>query len=231
MSPKPTPDTAIEAAYVAEGGVRGFLHVPGRPSVASIAITHGAGGNCTAKLLVDVANTWAARGITVLRFDLAFRQSKESGPPHPSKAAADRASVREAVHYLRRRGADPVLVGGHSYGGRQASMAVSEDNDLVDGLVLLSYPLHPPGKPEKARTAHLPSITTPTLLVSGTKDPFGTPEELNDAIQSIPATTDFVQIIGAGHDLSAAKHRVAVRCLDAAKTLWKIDTEDDERSV
>lgn len=220
MSPKPAPEPAAKAAHIAEGGVRGFLHVPDGPSVGSLALTHGAGGNCTAKLLVDLANTWSAGGITVLRFDLAFRQLKQSGPPHPSKAAGDRDSVRDAVAFLRSRTGEPVLVGGHSYGGRQASMAVAEDEALASGLVLLSYPLHPPGKPEKSRTAHLPDIAVPTMFVSGTKDPFGTPDELADAIALIPAETTSVEISGAGHDLSAAKHRVAERSLDAATSIF-----------
>ncbi|KZF05187.1 alpha/beta hydrolase [Rhodococcus sp. EPR-157] len=217
------PDSTHEAAYVADGGVRGFLHLPDGNPVASLALTHGAGGNCTAKLLVDVATAWSARGIAVLRFDLAFRQARESGPPHPSKAPGDRDTVREAVTYLRDRGPGPVLVGGHSYGGRQASMAVSEDSDLAAGLLLLSYPLHPPGKPEKARTAHLPDIAIPTLSVSGTKDPFGTPTELREAIGLIQAGTSFIEITGAGHDLSAHKHHTAERSLEAAVTLFGID--------
>lgn len=219
------PDSTHEAAYVDEGGVRGFLHLPDGAPVASLALTHGAGGNCTAKLLVDMATAWSAHGIAVLRFDLAFRQARESGPPHPSKAPGDRDSVRYAVTYLRDRGPAPVLVGGHSYGGRQASMAVAENNDLAAGLLLLSYPLHPPGKPEKARTAHLPDIAIPTLSVSGTKDPFATPTELREAIDLIPAQTSFIEITGAGHDLSAHKHRTSERSLEAAVALFGIDVD------
>lgn len=201
-------------------GVGGFLHVPPGESAFSLALTHGAGGNSNAKLLVEIAETWSARGVTVLRFDLAFRRARPSGPPHPSKAAGDRDSVVAALDYLRRTASGPLVVGGHSYGGRQASMAVAEHHDRAAGLVLLSYPLHPPGKPEKARTAHLPNIEIPAVFVSGSKDPFGTPAELADAIALIPAATTFVELTGAGHDLSAAKYKAAERTLDAAKELF-----------
>lgn len=218
------PDRATAVRHVDGGGVRGHLHLPAGDSVASLALTHGAGGDCTTKLLIDIADTFSSRGVTVLRFDLAFRQATSSGPPHPSKAEADRDSVRAAVGFLRQVGPARLMLGGHSYGGRQASMAVAERSDLASGLMLLSYPLHPPAKPEKMRTAHLADIAVPTLFVSGTKDPFGTEAELRDAMNSIPAKTDFVSVSGAAHDLSAAKHRTAQRSWDAAVSLFSLET-------
>jgi predicted alpha/beta-hydrolase family hydrolase len=98
-----------------------------------------------------------------------------------------------------------IFLGGHSYGGRQSSMLCAElskeESDLVAGLLLLSYPLHPPRKPEQQRTQHLPDLRTPTLLVNGTRDPFGTIEELERAIKMIPAKTRLLPIEGGGHDL------------------------------
>ncbi|MCZ4079650.1 alpha/beta fold hydrolase [Rhodococcus sp. H36-A4] len=195
--------------FVDVAEVCGFLHASSGPSVGSLALTHGAGGNCNAPLLVATAEAWSARGFTVLRFDLAFRRRRPSGPPHPSKADADRASIEAAVTYLRRLGGGPIVLGGHSYGGRQASLLVAEQPELVDGLILMSYPLHPPGKPEKARTAHLPQLRTRTMFVHGTKDPFGSPVELSDAIALVPVHTAAIEISGAGHDLSAQKYGVA----------------------
>nr|WP_296777775.1 alpha/beta fold hydrolase [Rhodococcus sp. (in: high G+C Gram-positive bacteria)] len=210
----------------ADDGVSGHLHSPHGEPIAALALTHGAGGNCSARLLVDIAQLWAERGVTVLRFDLAFRQAKPSGPPHPSKAAGDRDSVRAAVQALRARFTVPILIGGHSYGGRQASMVAAEDDDIAAGLVLLSYPLHPPGKPEKARTAHLPDIAMPTLFVSGTKDPFGTPTELGNAVGMVGGASRFEQIVGAGHDLSAAKHRVAERAFVVSSEFFELATSN-----
>ncbi len=94
-----------------------------------------------------------------------------------------------------------IFLGGHSYGGRQSSMLCAEDTDLAAGLLLLSYPLHPPRRPEQQRTQHLPDLRTPALFVSGTRDPFGSPEELQQAIKMIPARTNLLTIEGAGHDL------------------------------
>ncbi len=94
-----------------------------------------------------------------------------------------------------------VFLGGHSYGGRQSTMLCAEDPDLVDGLLLLSYPLHPPRKPEQLRTQHLPNLRTPSLFIEGTRDPFGSIEEMEAAIRLIPARTQLLKIEGAGHDL------------------------------
>jgi predicted alpha/beta-hydrolase family hydrolase len=94
-----------------------------------------------------------------------------------------------------------IFLGGHSYGGRQSSMLCAEEPDLVAGLLLLSYPLHPPRRPEQQRTQHLPDLRTPTLFVHGTRDPFGSIEELQRAIKMIPAKTKLLHVEGAGHDL------------------------------
>ena len=92
-------------------------------------------------------------------------------------------------------------LGGHSYGGRQASMLCAEEPDLVAGLLLLSYPLHPPRKPEQQRTQHLPDLRTPSLFVHGTRDPFGTVAELEQALKMIPGKTKLLVVEGGGHDL------------------------------
>jgi predicted alpha/beta-hydrolase family hydrolase len=101
-----------------------------------------------------------------------------------------------------------VFLGGQSYGGRQSSMLLA-DQELADGLLLLSYPLHPPSRPAQLRTQHLPKILAPTLFVHGTKDPFGSIEEIESARKLIPARTELVLVEGAGHDLGfkGKKHR------------------------
>src|SRR5229473_7079983 len=131
----------------AKNSVRGFLHRPQRPSGHAIALTHGAGSNCQAPLLVAVANEFARAGFTVLRFDLAFRQARAGGPPRPGDAALDREGIRAAASALRRIAGGRLFVGGHSYGGRQATMLAAAYSGVADGLLLLSYPLHPPRKP------------------------------------------------------------------------------------
>jgi predicted alpha/beta-hydrolase family hydrolase len=189
----------------AEGTVRGFLHRPTQPSGDAIALAHGAGSNCQAPLLVAVAREFEAAGFTVLRCDLPFRQARAGGPPSPGGAANDREGLRAAAAVLRGMAAGRVLLGGHSYGGRQASMLAASDRTVADGLLLLSYPLHPPQRPTQLRTAHFPELATPAVFVHGSRDPFGTLEEMRSALALIPAETTQVEIEGAGHDLKGAK--------------------------
>ena len=181
--------------------MRGFLHRADPQGAGSLVLTHGAGGNCNAPLLVALAELFAASGLSVLRCDLPYRQRRPGGAPSPPDAKTDQAGLRRAAELMKNQFAGPAFVGGSSYGGRQASMVVAAEPALVEGLLLLSYPLHPPGRPAQLRTAHLPSLRTPTLFISGTKDAFGSIEELESAIKLIPARTMLVAIEGAPHGL------------------------------
>src|SRR5688572_7601733 len=106
---------------------------------------------------------------------------------------------------LKERGAKRCFIGGQSYGGRQASMLTAAEPDLVGGLLLLSYPLHPPGRAAQLRTAHFPKLKTRALFVHGTKDPFGTIQEMEAALPLIPAETRLLPVDGAGHGLLPKK--------------------------
>jgi len=185
--------------------VRGYLHLPDSPNNDSLVLTHGAGSNAQAPLLVALAETFSAAGFTVLRCDLPYRQSRSFGPPGPGDATRDRAGLRNALAALRKMISGRLFLGGHSYGGRQCSMLCAELSkevpDLVTALLLLSYPLHPPRKPEQQRTQHLPDLRTPALFVHGKRDPFGSITELQQALKMIPAKTKLLPIDGAGHDL------------------------------
>jgi len=184
-----------------------------------IVLTHGAGGNAKMALLVLLAEAFCAAGYAVLRVDMAFRQKKPFGPPSPSGAAADRASLADAVVAMRRLVTRSVVLGGQSYGGRQSTMLAAEQPGLVEALLLLSYPLHPPGKPEKPRTEHFPKLHTPSLFVSGTKDPFGTIAEIREAIQLIPARHELIEVAGAGHDLGGKKFAMAATVVERLRML------------
>jgi predicted alpha/beta-hydrolase family hydrolase len=146
--------------------------------------------------------------VHVVRYDLPFRQQRK-GPPRPGDAARDRSGLQQQMIILRAQSAGPVYMGGASYGGRQASMLAAEQPGIADGLLLLSYPLHAPGKPEQPRTAHLPKIDVPVLFVHGTRDPFGSIDEIESARKLIPARTQLVLVEGAGHDLKGAAAIVA----------------------
>lgn len=180
--------------------VRGFLHRPAKAIGDALALTHGAGGNCNGPLLVALAEAFAAAGVTVLRYDLPFRQQRAFGPPRGA-GDADRAGVVAAAGTLRNLLKGRILAGGHSYGGRMTSMVAVEDPKFADALLLLSYPLHAPGRPERPRTSHLPEIKMPVLFIHGTKDGFGSIEEMEDARKLIPAKTSLLIVENAGHDL------------------------------
>lgn len=183
--------------------VRGFVHRQPNAEGNALILTHGAGANCQSPLLTAVANALFAGGFTVLRCDLPFRQQRGSGPPKPGDAGRNREGLKNAVHLMRKLVSGKVFLGGHSYGGRQATLLCSEGPGIADGLLLLSYPLHPPRKPEQLRTKHLPQLHTPSLFVHGTRDPFASIEELELALKLIPAKTGLLPVEGAGHDLGA----------------------------
>jgi predicted alpha/beta-hydrolase family hydrolase len=189
----------------AEPAVRGFLHEPAPPNGDALVLTHGAGANSQSKLLTAVANAFADAGYLVLRCDLPFRQSKPFGPPFPALAARDREGLRRAVEVLRTKASGRIFLGGHSYGGRQATMLAAEQPHLAAGLLLLSYPLHPPRKPTELRTKHFPQLNTPAVFMHGARDPFGSHQEMESALALIPAQKLLVEIEGAGHDLLGKK--------------------------
>lgn len=193
---EPEPETLLR--------VPGFLHRPPEPGTDALVLTHGAGSNCRSPLLVMLAKAFAAAGVTVLRFDLPFRQKRPHGPPFPAGAQQDREGLREAVKALRQVLPGRVFLGGHSYGGRQISILAASEPSVVDGLLLLSYPLHPPKRASELRIAHFPDLRTGALFVHGSRDPFGSLEEMRQALNLIPARTELIAMPGAGHDLSNA---------------------------
>src|SRR5215470_14907120 len=184
----------------AEPVIRGFLHLPPVSNGSAIVLTHGAGSNCQAKLLVEMSSALAVSGFTVLRFDLPFRSVRPQGPPRGG-AERDREGLRRAVSVMRKKTGGHLLLGGHSYGGRQSTMLVAEEPELVEGLLLLSYPLHPPRKPAELRTTHFPNLRKPCLFVHGTRDPFGTIAEMQSALELIPGPHALLEADGTGHDL------------------------------
>jgi uncharacterized protein len=200
--------------------VRGFLHRPEAHTAGGIILTHGAGSNCQTPLLVSLAEAFCAAGLTVLRCDLPFRQSRPHGPPPPKSAERDQAGLRAAVSSLRRElggpalGSDPskktIFLGGHSYGGRQASMLAASDPSIADALLLLSFPLHPPDRPTQLRSGHFPDLKTPALFVHGERDGFGTDAEMQTALALIPAPTQLLSISSAGHELLSVRNRRAL---------------------
>ncbi|WP_333891843.1 alpha/beta family hydrolase [Mycolicibacterium gadium] len=200
--------------------IAGIAHEPSGQGVpvGTVMLTHGAGGSRDSPLLQKICDEWAARGWLAVRFNLPYRRRRPKGPPSNS-AATDQAGIVEAVELARTLTKGPVVAGGHSYGGRMTSMVVADDAAKVDALTLFSYPLHPPGKPERARTEHLPRISVPTVFTHGTADPFGSIDELRTAAALISGSTEVVEINGARHDLGSKSLNVPALAVDAALRL------------
>jgi predicted alpha/beta-hydrolase family hydrolase len=187
--------------------VRGFLHRPHDSVGDCLVLAHGAGSNCNAPLLVALAEAFCSAGFTVLRCDLPFRQLRPNGPPPRGSAERDQQGLRAAATCMRRQTSGRLFLGGHSYGGRQASMLASDEPSVADRLLLLSYPLHPPQRPSELRTAHFPRLQVPALFVHGTHDGFGSIDEVAAALTLIPARTQLQEVAGAGHELLNKKNR------------------------
>jgi uncharacterized protein len=176
------------------------------PTAGAVLLFPGAGSGRETPALVAIDRALAP--LPVERADFPYRREGRKAPDRAPKLIA---CVRdEAAALAERAGVDPsaVVLGGRSMGGRMCSMAVAEGLPAA-GLVLLAYPVHPPGRPEKLRVEHLPDVRVPCLFVSGTRDPFGTPDELAAATAMVggPVTTHLVE--GGGHDLKRADAAVA----------------------
>lgn len=198
--------------------IAGIAHEPDGNPEGVVVLTHGAGGDRDSPLLQQVCDEWARRGWLAVRYNLPYRRRRHTGPPSGS-AAADRAGIVEAITVCRGFADGPLIAGGHSYGGRQTSMVVAAHAADIDLLMLFSYPVHPPGKPERPRTEHLPEITVPTVFTHGTSDPFGTPTEVRDAAALAAGTTAVVEIAGARHDLRSKTLNVPALAVSAALQL------------
>jgi uncharacterized protein len=204
--------------------IAGIAHEPEATPKGTVLLTHGAGGSRDSPMLIRLCDEWARQGYLAIRYNLPYRRRRPKGPPSNS-AKADQEGIVEAIAWARELGHGPVIAGGHSYGGRMTSMVASwgerSDGGRSEGggpdvLTLFSYPLHPPGKPERARTEHLPDITVPTVFTHGTSDPFGTIDEIRSAAGLLSGPTQIVEVTGARHDLGSKTLDVPVLAVSAA---------------
>ena len=180
-------------------------------SIAGVVLFPGAGSSSTHSSLLAMQD--ALSPLPVARHDFPYRIA---GKPFPDKAPVLIATVKEHVRAFAESlgvSTSQIVIGGRSMGGRMCSMAVADEEDplLVAGLVLVSYPLHPPKKPDTLRIEHLPRVTVPTLCVSGTKDNFGTPQELRDAFSVVAGDVTWSWVDNGRHELAKADSDVAQR--------------------
>jgi predicted alpha/beta-hydrolase family hydrolase len=169
---------------------------------------HGAGGSMADRGILATATALRDHGIGVVRFNFLYREKKSSRPDPMPKLMA---TIKAVVEYVRSEiKPKRVIIGGRSMGGRAASMLAAEDVNAsvytpADGLLLLAYPLHPPGQPEKLRDAHLPRVTMPVLCVNGTRDAFCTRELMERVLQNVGANWQMHWIDGADHSFHVPK--------------------------
>ena len=171
-------------------------------------LTPGAGADRDQPALVAIEEALAPEAIAVERMDFPYRRAGRRSPDRPAVLVN---AVRDVAAGLAERTGLPataLVLGGRSMGGRMCSVAVAEGLPAL-GLVLVSYPLHPPGKPERRRTEHFPDLATPCLFVSGTRDAFATPAELEEAVAAIPAPVTTILLEGGDHGLRGKDAAVA----------------------
>lgn len=178
----------------------------GTAKVGTILLAHGAGAGMDSDFMESFAAGLAARGFQVLRFEFPYmaarREDGKRRPPDRAPKLMD--AFRAAIAEVREKHKPTkLIIGGKSMGGRIASMVAAEDAGACDGLLLLGYPFHPPGKPERLRTGHLGDITVPTLIMQGERDPFGG-RALVDALD-LPGTITVAWAPDGNHDLSPRK--------------------------
>lgn len=178
-------------------------------AVRGVVLFPGAGSSSTHASLIAIEESLTP--LPVLRCDFPYRLAGKSFPDKtPVLVDSVRTHVRDFAASLGVP-TSSLVIGGRSMGGRMCSMAVADTDDPLDvaGVVLISYPLHPPKKPENLRVEHLPKVSSPVLCISGTKDNFGTPEELNDAFSVVPAHVQWAWIENGRHELVGKDHEVA----------------------
>jgi predicted alpha/beta-hydrolase family hydrolase len=186
------------------------------PRPGALLLTPGAGSGRNHPTLVGIEQ--AVAPLPVARVDFPYRRAGRKAPDRPPKLIACIVEAAAALVADARVRPDRLALGGRSMGGRMCSMAVAEGLPAA-ALVLLSYPLHPPGKPDALRVDHFASLDLPCLFVSGTKDPFGTPEEMEAHTAAIPGPVTHVWIDGAGHEVKDVQSdRRQARVIEAVAT-------------
>lgn len=180
----------------------------------TVLLYPGAGSDREQSSLVAIERTLGSAA-SVERLDFPYRRQ---GRRAPDRSAKLMAAMRDDLKIVRRR-RGPVVMGGRSMGGRMASMVAADVDaagpvDRLAGLVLICYPLHPPGRPDRLRVEHLVDLAVPCLFVSGTRDPFGSPDELTQWTATIPARVEHVWIDGGRHDLKGADDTIAASVAD-----------------
>ena len=172
---------------------------------ALLVLAHGAGAGQQHPFMVSVARLLSAKQISVVTFDFPYMRERRKVP---DRAPVLETAFREVIAIAREWGPRlPLFIGGKSMGGRMATHLAAQQLDELRGVIVFGYPLHPPGRPDQPRTAHLPSITVPMLIVQGERDTFGTPDELRPVIQTMTAQVTLHVVAKGDHSLSVRSQK------------------------
>jgi len=195
-----------------------FLFDGPADAAATILLAHGAGAPMDSASMNATAKALAAVGIRVARFEFAYMAARRSGTRKPPpRAESVQPEFIAAIDALGAKG--KLIIGGKSMGGRVGSMVADAmlAQGKIAGLLCLGYPFHPPEKPQQLRTAHLAGLQTPTLIVQGTRDPFGTPDEV--AGYALSPAIELLWLEDGDHDLKPRKKVSGLSAADHLKTL------------
>ena len=191
--------------------VLAYRAAPGDHAGAILILAHGAGANQTSNFMVRFASALAARGIDTMTFNFVYTEEGRRLPDRNDKLESCYRAVIDAAcagKFNRDANRRKLVIGGKSMGGRIASQVAAEGYDDIAGLVFLGYPLHPPGRPDKLRSKHLPDIRAPMLFVQGSRDAFGTPDELRPIMGELKAAADLCVVEDGDHSFKVPKRSV-----------------------
>lgn len=175
------------------------------PAGVALILGHGAGAGQTSGFMVSFASELAARGIDAVTFNFSYREHGRRIPDRNDRLEACYRAVIETIRRHQTFGRHTLAIGGKSMGGRIASQVAAAGAGDLAGVVCLGYPLHPPGKPDQLRTKHLPDIKSPMLFVQGSRDAFGTPDELRPIIAKLNAPASLYVVAGGDHSFKVPK--------------------------
>jgi predicted alpha/beta-hydrolase family hydrolase len=178
---------------------------------ATLLLGHGAGANQTHRLMVHFAGGLASRGIDTATFNFLYTEKGRSAPDRGDKLEACYRAAIAAVRQIKDIKAHALVIGGKSMGGRIASQVAAAGLDDLSGLVFLGYPLHPPGKPDQLRSKHLGRIRAPMLFIQGSRDSFGTPDELRPIIEESSLPAKLYEVEGGDHSFKVPKRSPATQ--------------------
>jgi len=183
----------------------GAIGYPAHDPRTLLVLAHGAGAGQQHPFMVSMARLLSAKGISIVTFDFPYMRERRKVP---DKAPVLEAAFREVIVAAREWAPRlPLFIGGKSMGGRMATHLAAQQLDALKGVVVFGYPLHPPGKPNQPRTAHLPSIAAPMLIVQGERDTFGTPDELRPVIKTMTAQVTLHVVAKGDHSLSVRSQK------------------------